>query len=428
MAPGQKASMAEANWNKISAIWTIIGTVGAYVLGIAGLVLMWWLAVHPAAPPAVDPQTIGGHPSMTPAISITSWMPFLMIVLAIVGGGALHIKAARIAARKPEQPEPPPRNGVASKLKILSAWYGKADGNNKNVAPLLQQRPHDAMAFFVTNDEFGIHSPADDPAYREHKRLQVEYTYGGSYHQVSREENEFIVLPEDFRQRAHRDYLEKQIIDITQQSKDWQDKWEKERGGSSSRDQDAKHLKARIGDLESQLATAQDAIAPVRHDATVAKTKLTECEGRLNGQVELLKMALIDLPSVGSLYVLIDEARQLKTRLEQIRMEANALNDSAALNTIAQPFALAGWNADNHPDNSPLPWAVRSLNRFQTMYKEHRDRTLQQEYLTSKSVLMASGSIFPSQVTFDEAIALISDHEKFLDQKSQEIRRPYLPC
>jgi hypothetical protein len=74
------------------------------------------------------------------------------------------------------------------------------------------------MAFSVTNDEFGIHNPNDDPAYGQRKRLQVEYTYGGIYHKVSREEREFITLPEDFRQSDHRAYLEKQIIDITQQA------------------------------------------------------------------------------------------------------------------------------------------------------------------------------------------------------------------
>lgn len=106
--------MAETNWSKVGAVWTAIGVVGTYALGVAGLILMWWLA-HQSSQPANGSEPTGSVAPVNP-VPVGWWIPAAFIVIAIIGGGLLHIKATALAARARQRMIKPPQHAFRSKL------------------------------------------------------------------------------------------------------------------------------------------------------------------------------------------------------------------------------------------------------------------------------------------------------------------------
>jgi hypothetical protein len=84
----------ERNWNKVGALGTLAGVLITSLIGVAGLVLMWWIYQHTISQISTD--------TSAPKIStmpITWWMPSL-IVIAIIGAGVLHFSAVRMNRTK----------------------------------------------------------------------------------------------------------------------------------------------------------------------------------------------------------------------------------------------------------------------------------------------------------------------------------------
>lgn len=123
----------------------------------------------------------------------------------------------------------------------------------------------------------------------------------------------------------------------------------------------------------------------------------------LRNRVNLGRLSVRELPTIGFARLLGDEGVSLAQRLNQIHTEALADNDSKAMDALAHP--LSGALFGLHPKDEPWTWYMKSIWRFQCLYSEYGNRAtrwLMPNKLTRK--------IPDEAVTLSELQAEMRDH------------------
>jgi hypothetical protein len=140
----------------------------------------------------------------------------------------------------------------------------------------------------------------------------------------------------------------------------------------------------------------------------------------LRHRLGLLKSAPEQLPYIGELKVLADEARSLKDYLQRIMEEAKNLGDSKAFAALGQPLSLRLFREKTETD--PWEWYLQALWRFQGLYMEHRLRAF------SYSLPFKSGfleHVVPTEVDFNSVVGMIGDHQNALVELAKKMKGPY---
>lgn len=135
--------MAEANWSRVGAIWTVIAAIANFFVGVAGLLLMYYL----------DRRTkSSGSLAM---ISIGGWWPAGLIAAAIIAGGLLHIIASRMLGQGEGQPGD--RSVRPSKPQWAEVQARLREGNDANILKsspkLVVTCPNDPKRRIIVSNE-----------------------------------------------------------------------------------------------------------------------------------------------------------------------------------------------------------------------------------------------------------------------------------
>ncbi len=119
------------SWNKRGAIAQIVGVAASIVIGLATLLLIWWLAVHPAVAKAQNQKR-------DPNMPIAWWMPFL-ISASMIATGCLFLMGMRNRRKAVEgapdsQPTQLPAAQIHALEQSLKETIRERDGARQQLA------------------------------------------------------------------------------------------------------------------------------------------------------------------------------------------------------------------------------------------------------------------------------------------------------
>jgi hypothetical protein len=140
----------------------------------------------------------------------------------------------------------------------------------------------------------------------------------------------------------------------------------------------------------------------------------------LRHRISLLKSAPEQLPFIGELTVLVKEANAVRQRLSNLMSEALKIGDKAAIEAVTYPLSLTLFRAKK--DSDPWEWYLKSIWQFQALYTEHRLRAFTYELPFESGFLK---NIVPSEMHFNNVIAMMEEHNEGLYAWINNIKRPY---